>query len=166
MASSLRVEARSGNMAKRKLKFVTRLTREDAAGLVEALVEGLKDGILKVQKSGETLTLEVPRVVDFGIEATISDERAEFAIDVSWRTNRAENPDTLPGGAVGCVCSGEEDARVREALANAARQLDVSAKKAAGTMKKVAAAKKETAAGAKSKKSVANPRATNKKNST
>jgi amphi-Trp domain-containing protein len=151
-------------MAKRKLDFVTRLTREDVAGLVEALVEGLKDGVLKVQKSGETLALEVPRVVDLEIEAAISDERAEFAIEVSWRTNRAENPDTAPGGGDERVCSGEEDERAREMLVRAARQLDVSAKKAAGTMKKVATAKKKTTAGAKSKSPGAKPRTTNKKN--
>jgi amphi-Trp domain-containing protein len=149
-------------MAKRKLKFVTRLTREDVAGRVEALVEGLKDGVLKVQKSGETLALEVPRVVDLEIEAAISDERAEFAIEVSWRTNRAENPDTVPGG-VGGVHGGEEDERAREMLARAARQLDVSAKKAAGTMKKVATAKKSTAAGAKNKNPGVKPHTTNKK---
>jgi len=132
-------------MAKQKLKFVTRLTREDAAGLIEALVEGLKDGVLKVQKSGESLALDVPRVVDLEIGAAISDERAEFAIDVSWRTNRAENPDTAPAVPVdvcGCADGGKDDARAREALASAARQLDVSAKKAAGTMKKVTHKKK------------------------
>ena len=116
-------------MAKQKLEFVTRLAREDVAGLIEALVEGLKDGVLKVKKSGESLALEVPRVVDLEIGATINDERAEFAINVSWRTNRAENPDTAP--------KEKDDAQAREALAAAARQLDASAKKAAGTIKKV-----------------------------
>ena len=120
-------------MVKQKLEFVTRLTREDVAGLIEALVEGLKDGVLKVQKSGETLALDVPRVVDLEMGAAISDERAEFAINVSWRTNRAENPDTAPG----ISCDGDDDA-----LASAARQLDVSVKKAAGTMKKVTRKKK------------------------
>ena len=156
--SKPRIEVRNGNMTKRKLDFATRLAREDVAGLIEALVEGLKDGVIKVQKSGEFLVLEVPRVVDLEIKATVSDDRAEFVIDVSWRTNRAENPDTAPGDSCG-----KEDALARKALANAARQLDVSAQKAAGTMKKVAAAKKETAASAKSIKPAAKPRATNKK---
>lgn len=80
-------------MAKRELEFTTRLTREDVAGVIEALIEGLKDGLLKVQKSNEVLELEVPRVVDLEVEAKIDDERAEFEIEVSWRTNRAENPD-------------------------------------------------------------------------
>jgi len=142
-------------MAKQKLEFVTRLAREDVAGLIEALVEGLKDGVLKVKKSGDSLALEVPRVVDLEVGATINDERAEFAINVSWRTNRAENPDTAPpkvasigsGGSAGKgkdsgPDNGQGDERAREALAVAAHQLDVSAKKAAGTMKKVTRKKK------------------------
>lgn len=83
-------------MAKRELEFTTRLTREDVAGVIEALIEGLKDGHLKIQKSNEVLELEVPRVVDLEVEAKVDDERAEFEIEVSWRTNRAENPDNAP----------------------------------------------------------------------
>lgn len=83
-------------MTKKELEFSTRLTREDVAGLIEALIEGLKDGRLKIQKSGESLELDVPRVIDLEIEASIDDERAEFEIEVSWRTNRAENPDDPP----------------------------------------------------------------------
>ena len=80
-------------MNDKELEFTTRLTREDVAGVIEALVEGLKDGHLKIHKSSETLELEVPRVIDLEIEAKVSDERAKFEIEVSWRTNRAENPD-------------------------------------------------------------------------
>ena len=80
-------------MEKREIEFATRLTRADVAGLIEALIEGLKDGKLKIKKSSEELELDVPRVVDLEIEASIDDERAEFEIEVSWRTNRAENPD-------------------------------------------------------------------------
>jgi hypothetical protein len=80
-------------MEKREIEFSTRLTRADVAGLIEALIEGLKDGKLKIKKSSEELELDVPRVVDLEIEASIDDERAEFEIEVSWRTNRAENPD-------------------------------------------------------------------------
>jgi amphi-Trp domain-containing protein len=83
-------------MEKRELELTTRLTREDVAGVMEALVEGLKDGKLKVKKSNEVLELDVPRVVDLEIKAEIDDEKATFAIEVSWRTNRAENPDNAP----------------------------------------------------------------------
>lgn len=81
-------------MAKQELTFTTRLTREDVAGIVEAMIEGLKEGLLKVQKSGESLELEVPRVVDLEVQASLSPERAVFDIEVSWRCNRPEIPDT------------------------------------------------------------------------
>lgn len=84
-------------MSEKELEFTTRLTREDVAGVIEALVEGLKDGRLKIHKSNEALELEVPRVVDLEIEAKVSKERAKFEIEVSWRTNRAENPDAPEG---------------------------------------------------------------------
>ena len=80
-------------MSEKELAFTTRLTREDVAGVIEALVEGLKDGHLKIHKSNESLELDVPRVIDLDVEAKVSDERARFAMEVSWRTNRAENPD-------------------------------------------------------------------------
>jgi amphi-Trp domain-containing protein len=88
-------------MEKRELEFATRLTREDVAGVMEALVEGLKDGRLKVQKSNESLELAVPRVVDHEIAAEVDDEKATFTVEVSWRTNRAENPDNAPDSTPG-----------------------------------------------------------------
>ncbi|MDR2488270.1 MAG: amphi-Trp domain-containing protein [Desulfovibrio sp.] len=84
-------------MNERALGFATRLTREDVAGVIEALIDGLKDGRLKVHKSNDVLELEVPRVIDLEVEAGVRDERATFSIEVSWRTNRAENPDAPEG---------------------------------------------------------------------
>ncbi len=81
-----------------KVEFTTRLTREDVAGIIEALTEGLKEGVLKVHKSGETLALDVPRVVNLEIEASVDEERAKFEIEVSWRPHREENPDTPDDG--------------------------------------------------------------------
>lgn len=80
-------------MSEKELEFTTRLTREDVAGVIEALVEGLKNGRLKIHKSDEVLEMDVPRVIDLEVEAKVSHERAKFEIEVSWRTNRAENPD-------------------------------------------------------------------------
>jgi hypothetical protein len=56
-------------------------------------VEGLKEGLLKVQKSDDTLEMEVPRVIDLDIKASIDDDNAVFCMEVSWRPNREENPD-------------------------------------------------------------------------
>lgn len=125
-------------MASKKLEFSTRLTREDVAGLVEALIEGLKDGLLKVQKSDEVLEMPVPRVVDLEIEAEIDDERAEFEIEVSWRTN-AENPDNVPENPAETVRTGAAAKKTGARSKEAAGKKAAPAKKAAP--KKTAAAK-------------------------
>jgi amphi-Trp domain-containing protein len=85
-------------MDKKELEFTTRLTREEVAGWIEALIEDLKDGRLEVRKSDEVLVLDVPRVIDLEVEASIDDEKAEVEVEISWRTNRAENPDLPPSG--------------------------------------------------------------------
>lgn len=77
----------------KKVELQTRLNREDVSGIFEALSEGLKEGILKVNKSGETLDLPVPCYVDLDIVASYSETRASFALDISWRPNKASVTD-------------------------------------------------------------------------
>ena len=139
-------------MSERVLEFTTRLTREDVAGVIEALVEGLKDGHLKIHKSDEALELDVPRVIDLEVEAKVSEERAKFEIEVSWRTNRAENPDLTEeyaSGGAGPVFSENGAPKSGKPASSAGKAV----KKAKSTVKKVAkpaasAAKKTTKAGA------------------
>ena len=114
---------------KRALEFTTRLTREDAAGVIEALIEGLKEGRLKIQKSGETLELEVPRVVDLEIEAELTPDRAEFEIEVSWRPNREENPDVAGSMDKG----GKSGSKVKRHKADEAMKEAAKAAKAAAS---------------------------------
>ena len=133
-------------MSERVLEFTTRLTREDVAGVIEALVEGLKDGHLKIHKSDEALELDVPRVIDLEVEAKVSEERAKFEIEVSWRTNRAENPDLTEeyasGGAAPVFSeSGAEEkpaSRAGKAVKKARSTVKKVAKPAAGAAKKTA----------------------------
>ncbi|MDL2316633.1 amphi-Trp domain-containing protein [Desulfovibrio sp. OttesenSCG-928-A18] len=130
-------------MAERELEFTTRLTREDVAGLVEALIEGLKDGHLRVQKSNEVLELEVPRVVDLEVEAKVSDERAKFEIEVSWRTNRAENPDlpTETGKKDSAAPTGKQPGKSARKSAADAADADAAAPASSAKKKKTATAK-------------------------
>ncbi len=127
-------------MSEKELEFTTRLTREDVAGVIEALVEGLKDGHLKIHKSNEVLELEVPRVIDLEVEAKVSHERAKFEIEVSWRTNRAENPDApdepaeTPGnGRIGAVFAEVEEETSAEFQAKAPKKAKTPVKRAAKT---------------------------------
>lgn len=131
-------------MDEKELEFSTRLTREDVAGLIEGLVEGLKDGVIKVHKSGETLELAVPRVVDLEIEAKINEERAEFEIEVSWRTNRAENPDAPTVDDAWSVCGKPESDTAAPLITPEAEpsQKPSTVKKTAATSKKTVRPKK------------------------
>ncbi|SHN63403.1 amphi-Trp domain-containing protein [Desulfovibrio litoralis] len=76
-----------------QLNFTTRLTRDDVAGLIEAMAESIKEGHVKVQKSGEQLTLEAPRVIDFEVNASRSSERSSLVLEISWRNKPIEVPD-------------------------------------------------------------------------
>lgn len=80
-------------MSQENITLCTRLTRADVAGLIEALVESLKEGTLKIQKSDDSRTLEVPRVVDLEVEGGEVGDRTVFRLEVSWRTNPPEIPD-------------------------------------------------------------------------
>jgi len=72
-------------MEKQKISLSTRLLCADAAGVVEALAEGLKERCLKVQKGDETLVLSPPEAVDVDVEAKVRDGRGKFMIEISWR---------------------------------------------------------------------------------
>ncbi len=131
---------------KRALEFTTRLTREDAAGVIEALIEGLKEGRLRVQKSGETLELEVPRVIDLEVEAEITPERAEFEIEVSWRPNREENPDISESKPAGEKSGKNGDMKeAAKAAKRAAKEAEKALKESAGAVKKAFKDKAEKA---------------------
>lgn len=72
-------------MEKQKISLSTRLLCADAAGVVEALAEGLKERCLKVQKGDETLVLSPPEAVDVDVEAKVRDGRGKFMLEISWR---------------------------------------------------------------------------------
>lgn len=144
-------------MERREIEFSTRLTREDVAGVIEALIEGLKDGKLQIKKSNEALELEVPRVVDLEVEASIDEERAEFEIEVSWRTNRAENPDLpLPNGDTDKGATEKNTSAVGENGKKAPAKSNASPKGTQKSTTKPAAKEKipssKSASGAKAKK--------------
>ncbi len=110
-------------MGKDAITLSTRLTRADVAGLVEALVEGLKEGSLRVQKSDACLTLDVPRVVDLEIRAGQEAERTVFRVDVSWRTEKpdipdVDMPDDCPPGAPSAASAKKKAAKPRPGAKN------------------------------------------------
>ncbi len=119
----------------KKVKFSTRLTREDVAGIVEAVVEGLKEGLLKVQKSNETLELSVPRVIDLEVEGSAKEDKESFSLEISWRPNREENPDIEDGGKQ----TGDKH-KAKTSMREAAEAAEEAAKHAGYAVKKTAGA--------------------------
>ena len=117
----------------RGLNFTTRLTRDDVAGIMEAMMNGMREGLLKVQKSDETLEMIVPRVIDFDVRAALDRDRARCALEISWRPNREENPD-MPDADKGQIAEMPETSvgdHARASLREAARAVR-EAVKAAG----------------------------------
>ncbi|MDR2161544.1 MAG: amphi-Trp domain-containing protein, partial [Desulfovibrio sp.] len=126
----------------RNLAFTTRLTREDAAGIMEALMEGMREGLVKVQKSDASLEMDVPRVIDLEVRAGLGEERASFFLEASWRLNREENPDVpdQDGAASQARPAGRASGRARASMLEAARAARAAARDAGVALEKTARA--------------------------
>jgi amphi-Trp domain-containing protein len=126
----------------RKLAFTTRLTRDDVAGIMEAMMDGMREGLLKVQKSDETLEMAVPRVIDLEVRAALDNERARCALEVSWRPHREENPDVPDADEAQFREIGEPSAgeHARASIREAARAARKAAKNAGLVLEKTARA--------------------------
>lgn len=74
-------------MEKKKLCLNTRLVCADAAGVIDALAEGLKERCLRIQKGDETLVLTPPEAVDLELEARLKDGRGKITLEISWRVS-------------------------------------------------------------------------------
>ncbi len=139
---------------KQKLSLSTRLTRDDVAGILEAIVESLKEGLLKVRKSDKTLELQVPKVVDLEIEAEQHGDKAEFEIEISWRIKPGEVPEEP--AAVKAAGKAAKDADKTSGKAEKAAKAADKAEKKAKPENKVDAPRpeKKTKAAPKAEKAV------------
>jgi amphi-Trp domain-containing protein len=126
----------------KKIAFTTRLTRDDVAGIMEAMMDGMREGHLKVQKSDETLEMAVPRVIDLEVRAALEKDRARCILEVSWRPNREENPD-VPDMDIPQMQEATEvsaGAHARASIREAAQAARVAAKTAGLALEKTARA--------------------------
>lgn len=78
-------------MEKKKLCLNTRLVCADAAGVIDALAEGLKERCLRIQKGDETLVLTPPEAVDLELEAKLKEGRGKIILEISWRVSDDED---------------------------------------------------------------------------
>ena len=74
---------------KKELDFCTKLSRTDAADVIAALTEGLKEGQLKLRKKDQHLELDVAPMVDLEVEGRARYGRATLKVEVSWWTDAA-----------------------------------------------------------------------------
>lgn len=71
-------------MKKKKLNFNASLVASDAADVIGALTEGLKEKRLHFQKGDEELLLELDEAVNLSIEARYKDGKAKVTVEVMW----------------------------------------------------------------------------------
>lgn len=71
-------------MKKKKLNFNACLMAEDAADVINALTEGLKEKCLHFQKGDEELLLELDEAVTLSIEARYKEGKAKVTMELVW----------------------------------------------------------------------------------
>ncbi|MFI3272613.1 MAG: amphi-Trp domain-containing protein [Pseudomonadota bacterium] len=84
-------------MKKKKLNFNACLTAKDAADVINALTEGLKEQRLHFQKGDEDLLLEVNEAVNLSIEARYKDGKAKVVVEATWDVPQKDDADEDQG---------------------------------------------------------------------
>lgn len=77
-------------MKKKKLNFNACLVANDAADVINALTEGLKEKCLHFQKGNEELLLELDEAVTLSIEARYKDGKAKVTMELVWDVPQKE----------------------------------------------------------------------------
>lgn len=91
-------------MKKKKLNFNACLVAKDAADVINALTEGLKEDRLHFQKGDEDLLLELGDAVDLSIEARYKDGKAKVTVEIMWDVPQKDEVDP----AESCSCCGDK----------------------------------------------------------
>ncbi len=85
-------------MKKKKLNFNACLTAKDAADVINALTEGLKEKSLHFQKGDDELLLEVNEAVNLSIEARYKDGKAKVVVEAVWDVPQKDGDDEAEAG--------------------------------------------------------------------
>ncbi len=81
-------------MKKKKMNFNAMLMAEDAADVVSALTEGLKEKRLHFQKGDDELLLELDEAVNLSIEAKYKEGKAKVTVEIVWDV--PQKADSMP----------------------------------------------------------------------
>ena len=69
---------------KGKFKFESTMRREEAVAYFEAIVSGLKQGILHFKQENRALTVNPASVVDVEVKAAKKGREAKISFEISW----------------------------------------------------------------------------------
>lgn len=69
---------------KGKFKFESTMRREEAVAYFEAIVSGLKQGILHFKQRDRALTVNPASVVDVEVKAAKKGKEARISFEISW----------------------------------------------------------------------------------
>ena len=69
---------------KGKFKFESTMRREEAVAYFEAIVSGLKQGILHFKQEGRALTVNPASVVDVEVKASRKGKEARIVFEMAW----------------------------------------------------------------------------------
>ncbi|MEW5902570.1 MAG: amphi-Trp domain-containing protein [Acidobacteriota bacterium] len=73
-------------MSKRELDFKAVLVRPQVACFVEDLLEGLKQGLICVQKDAEYVVLHPTELIKVELEASEKKDKCKLCFEMSWKS--------------------------------------------------------------------------------
>jgi len=83
-------------MDKDKIEMKTLMESAAVAEYLTQLAKGFKNGVIVVEKDGESLTLTPTETAEVEVEARVKKDKARFSLEVSWRTAQTmDEPSSL-----------------------------------------------------------------------
>ena len=74
-----------------KFKFDSTMSREDAVAYFQAIVDGLKHGIVNFKQGDRSLTVNPASVLDVEVKASSKGKEKKITFEISWRAG--QDPD-------------------------------------------------------------------------
>ena len=81
----------SNNMKKRKIKFESKLDREDAVVYFQAILDGLRKGRLQLKQGEELLIFTPASKLALEVKAGKKDDKEKISFELSWHVEMPED---------------------------------------------------------------------------
>lgn len=86
-------------MGKDKLKIEGMVSRKQAIGRLEELLESLRNGVIHFQFGEDTLTLNPPDVLDLELKAAKKKKEQKISLELSWESQDPVQEKTIKIGS-------------------------------------------------------------------